>query len=206
MATQTDPNQVRLTGENQYMRLHEEEGGPMTTRWNRLVSTLEMLVASAFSGFVVWHQGLSGSIPLTLATPGHFLEAQVGLISTGSTLFASWSLITAALVIASLPWIMARLHPKSDDDVQEVLRDSVAAKGVRDAAEAKGKKLEAELNKQREDVKARDLASYLATLERIHSFDILDAEAYGGRRNALAAAVFRNRGNRFSHDSNSRFD
>jgi Skp family chaperone for outer membrane proteins len=41
-------------------------------------------------------------------------------------------------------------------DVQEVLRDSVAAKGVRDAAEAKAKKLEAELNKQREDVKARE--------------------------------------------------
>ena len=32
MATHTDPNQVRLTGENQYMRLHTEENGPMTTR------------------------------------------------------------------------------------------------------------------------------------------------------------------------------
>ena len=29
---ETDPNQVRLTGENQYMRLHETDGGPMTTR------------------------------------------------------------------------------------------------------------------------------------------------------------------------------
>ncbi len=41
MATHTDPNQVRLTGENQYMRLHEEEGGPMTTRcghWRVLLS------------------------------------------------------------------------------------------------------------------------------------------------------------------------
>jgi hypothetical protein len=41
MATLTDPNQVRLTGENQYMRLHEEEGGPMTTRcghWRVLFS------------------------------------------------------------------------------------------------------------------------------------------------------------------------
>ena len=28
MATHTDPNQVRLTGENQYMRLHTEENGP----------------------------------------------------------------------------------------------------------------------------------------------------------------------------------
>jgi hypothetical protein len=41
MATHTDPNQVRLTGENQYMRLHSEENGPMTTRashWRVLLS------------------------------------------------------------------------------------------------------------------------------------------------------------------------
>jgi len=41
MATHTDPNQVRLTGENQYMRLHTEANGPMTTRashWRILLS------------------------------------------------------------------------------------------------------------------------------------------------------------------------
>lgn len=41
MATHTDPHQVRLTGENQYMRLHMEENGPMTTRcshWRVLFS------------------------------------------------------------------------------------------------------------------------------------------------------------------------
>ena len=41
MADVTDPNQVRLTGENQYMRLHTEANGPMTTRgshWRVLIS------------------------------------------------------------------------------------------------------------------------------------------------------------------------
>jgi hypothetical protein len=41
MADYTDPHQVRLTGENQYMRLHIEEHGPMTTRgshWRVLIS------------------------------------------------------------------------------------------------------------------------------------------------------------------------
>ncbi len=41
MAAHTDPNEVRLTGENQYMRLHEEAQGPMTTRcghWRVLLS------------------------------------------------------------------------------------------------------------------------------------------------------------------------
>ena len=41
MAAHTDPNQVRFTGENQYMRLHEAAQGPMTTRcghWRALFS------------------------------------------------------------------------------------------------------------------------------------------------------------------------
>jgi hypothetical protein len=41
MTAQTDPNQVRFTGENQYMRLHTEAQGPMTTRgshWRALLS------------------------------------------------------------------------------------------------------------------------------------------------------------------------
>ena len=41
MSTYTDPNQIRLTGENQYMRLHMEAQGPMTTRashWRILLS------------------------------------------------------------------------------------------------------------------------------------------------------------------------
>lgn len=41
MADHTDPNQVRLTGENSYMRLHTEAQSPMTTRgshWRILLS------------------------------------------------------------------------------------------------------------------------------------------------------------------------
>ena len=41
MVDRTDPNQVRLTGENSYMRLHTTENGPLTTRcshWRVLLS------------------------------------------------------------------------------------------------------------------------------------------------------------------------
>ncbi|MFQ6029772.1 MAG: hypothetical protein ACE5Q6_20020 [Dehalococcoidia bacterium] len=41
MVSGTNPNRVRLTGENNYMRLHSEENGPETTRashWRVLVS------------------------------------------------------------------------------------------------------------------------------------------------------------------------
>ena len=108
-----------------------------------------LLVASAFSGFVVWHQGLSGSIPLTLATPGHFLESQVGIIATSQTLFSRWSLITALLVIVSLPWVMGRLHPGSDDAIREApdhpLGEPESTQQVTDAdasADAPASKLE----------------------------------------------------------------
>ena len=33
-----------------------------------------LLIASAYSGFVIWHSGLSGSIPLTLASGGDYLS------------------------------------------------------------------------------------------------------------------------------------
>ena len=41
-----------------------------------------LLVASAYSGFVVWHGGLAGSVPLTIATEGHFSQATMGIIGT----------------------------------------------------------------------------------------------------------------------------
>ena len=41
------------------------------------------LIASAYSGFVVWHMGLSGSIPLVIATAKHaqnFIEKMTGAV------------------------------------------------------------------------------------------------------------------------------
>lgn len=82
-----------------------------------------LLVASSFSGFVVWHQGLSSSIGLAVATPGHFLEEQIGIIPISATLFTPWNMISAAVVICILPFIMAMLRPKSDEPIQELAPD-----------------------------------------------------------------------------------
>lgn len=67
-------------------------------------------VAAAYGGFIVWHVGLSGSAPLVVATPGHFLEAVIGRISLGQTIFAPWSLGLAGVVLAALAWTVARLR------------------------------------------------------------------------------------------------
>ena len=46
----TDPNQVRLTGENSYIRLSEEENGPQTTR----ASHWRILLSPAGAGHVLF--------------------------------------------------------------------------------------------------------------------------------------------------------
>lgn len=62
-----------------------------------------LLIASAYSGFLIWHAGLSGSIPLSLATSGHFLEDSVGLIPTSETLFSSLNIGLVVAMFIALP-------------------------------------------------------------------------------------------------------
>lgn len=70
-----------------------------------------LLVAAALSGYVVWHQGLSSSIGLVIATPGHFLETRIGLVPAEQTLFSVWNVLVVAAVLLTLPWVMAALRP-----------------------------------------------------------------------------------------------
>lgn len=62
-----------------------------------------MLVAAAYSGFVVWHSGLSGSIPLAVATEGHIVEKITGIIPVSQTIFAPWCLFLSWFIIFTLP-------------------------------------------------------------------------------------------------------
>ena len=80
-----------------------------------------LLIASAYSGFVVWHAGISGSIPLALATPGkEALELATGgavsdVISTSQTIFSPYNLIMCAVILVCLPFINAKMHPAPDE-------------------------------------------------------------------------------------------
>jgi len=62
-----------------------------------------LLIASAYSGFVIWHGGLSGSVPLTAATEGNFLEETIGLIPASETIFAPFNLIIVAALFVVIP-------------------------------------------------------------------------------------------------------
>lgn len=62
-----------------------------------------LLIASAYSGFIVWHGGFSGSIPLTVNSAGHFAENRIGLIGTGETIFAGFNLAIVAALFVLVP-------------------------------------------------------------------------------------------------------
>lgn len=76
-----------------------------------------LLIAAAYSGFVIWHGGLAGSIPLTIATAGHFTEAQIGVIGTGETIFASFNLIIVAILFVVIPLVNWLMVPREDESV-----------------------------------------------------------------------------------------
>lgn len=76
-----------------------------------------LLVASAYSGFVVWHGGLAGSIPLTIATAGHFSESQIGIIPTSDTIFASYNLLLVTILFVVMPLVNRFMLPGEKDSI-----------------------------------------------------------------------------------------
>ena len=76
-----------------------------------------LLIASAYSGFVVWHAGLSGSIPLTMATPGDALVtatngALTAPVPVGQTILDPHNLVMVLLVIVGITVANTLMHPK----------------------------------------------------------------------------------------------
>lgn len=89
-----------------------------------------LLVASAYSGFVVWHGGLSSSVGLALATPGHFMEEKVGIIPVSETIFSTYNLIALGIIIITLPIIMNLLKPKKEDIIELNMDETAASAEV----------------------------------------------------------------------------
>jgi short-chain fatty acids transporter len=82
------------------------------------------LVASCYSGFLVWHGGLSGSIPLQLASRSSELKAISGetFFPTSQTLFSHYNLFIVLLHFLFLPGVnylfYKRLSDKTENTVQ----------------------------------------------------------------------------------------
>ena len=66
-----------------------------------------LLIVAAYSGFVVWHAGLLGSISLTLSSGGEALsKSTAGILSesipSSMTIFSSFNLIMIGIIVLVL--------------------------------------------------------------------------------------------------------
>ncbi len=76
-----------------------------------------LLIASAYSGFVIWHVGLSGSIPLTISGGTYAIGDVIYQAGTGETIFHPVNLLMVLVVIVGLPFINYAMHPAPEDTV-----------------------------------------------------------------------------------------
>ena len=77
-----------------------------------------LLIASAYSGFVVWHAGISGSIPLKMASDLNDLVKDTNgvitsVIPIGNTILDWHNIIMVVLVTVALVVINSLMHPKT---------------------------------------------------------------------------------------------
>lgn len=95
-----------------------------------------LLIASAYSGFVLWHAGFSGSVPLVIAggdlsaTGGSLTEA----VPVSHTLFSSYNIFIVVGMWILLPIINVLMHPKNEEDVfvidTNLIKEGVGVKKI----------------------------------------------------------------------------
>ncbi|MDW7683849.1 MAG: short-chain fatty acid transporter [Bacillota bacterium] len=80
-----------------------------------------LIIACAYMGFLVWHAGLAGSIPLALATASDWSNELTGGITVGRTIFSSFNLTIAIVLIFTLPILSRLMMPKEVVEVDPAL-------------------------------------------------------------------------------------
>lgn len=76
-----------------------------------------LLGAAGYIGLAIWHGGFSGSAPLLVATKGHFLEKEIGIIPVVQTLFSPLNIGLFFAMIILLPLLAKFLAPKEGEEV-----------------------------------------------------------------------------------------
>ena len=75
-----------------------------------------LLIASAYSGFVIWHAGFSGSIPLSLVEGKAFGDVTYQAPIT-ETLFHPVNLVMVLIILFVMPLINYAMHPDKDHTI-----------------------------------------------------------------------------------------
>ncbi|MCW1238253.1 MULTISPECIES: short-chain fatty acid transporter [Bacillus] len=97
-----------------------------------------LAIASSYSGFLIWHAGLSASIPLTLATGGETLiKTTAGSIKEAipitETLFSPYALVPVIIFLVTMPLINKAMHPDEKHTITvdpSVFHEEAAAQEV----------------------------------------------------------------------------
>ena len=102
-----------------------------------------LIIAAAYSGFVIWHAGISGSIPLgmTALNADGVVDNTAGavteIVPTSQTIFSAWNLIMVLAVVVVVAFVNAKMHPDPKDVVSI---DPKLLEDAPDNTEVKGRK------------------------------------------------------------------
>ncbi len=75
-----------------------------------------LLIASAYSGFVVWHAGISGSIPLSLVEGKEF-SGVLYKASLDQSIFHPMNLVICLVILIGLPLVNYAMHPDTEHTI-----------------------------------------------------------------------------------------
>ena len=80
-----------------------------------------LLIAAAYSGFLFWHGGLSGSIPLAIAGGADIAKVTGGAVTaaipTSETIFSPMNLTILGVMFITIPLLNRLMHPAPQDTI-----------------------------------------------------------------------------------------
>ena len=79
-----------------------------------------LLVASAYSGYVIWHMGYSSSAALFVSSEGHSLQDKVGVIPVTETIFTSFNMSLALITLIIITIINPLMRPTKETEINEI--------------------------------------------------------------------------------------
>ncbi len=79
-----------------------------------------LLVASAYSGYVIWHMGYSSSAALFVSSEGHSLVDQIGIIPVTETIFTSFNITLAVITLIIITVVNPLMKPVNNSEINEI--------------------------------------------------------------------------------------
>lgn len=108
-----------------------------------------LLIASAYSGFLFWHAGLSGSIPLAIASGANIETVTNGAVTaaipTSETIFSPMNITILLVMLVTIPLLNRLMHPAPQDTIEfdtSELLESNAAESIDKASMTPAERME----------------------------------------------------------------